>query len=134
MKSTHAVAALGLAGLLGIAVCGVSVAASAAPQSPTAPVGNTSAARETASIAVGKSGLPALSSGVGQATLVYCDPSTVSHAPNVSRSTSARCGINYSDGSVWQQSITVIFDRHGHPVADSATQGTEILPPTAGLL
>ena len=47
-------------------------------------------------------------------------------------STSASCGINYSDGSVWRQTVTVVFDSHGHPVTDSATLGTEVVQPTDG--
>ena len=54
---------------------------------------------------------------------MYCDPGTASHAPNVSSSASATCGINYSDGSVWKQKVIVIFDNHGHPVADWADLG-----------
>jgi hypothetical protein len=134
MRNTLAVAALGLAALFGIAACGTSVAATSTPRPSAAPTDNTSVAREIANIAAGKGGLPALANGEGQAASVYCDPSTVSHAPNVSRSTSATCGINYSDESVWKQKVTVTFDSHGHPVTDSANLGTEVLQPAAGLL
>ena len=44
------------------------------------------------------------------------------------------CGINYSDGSVWRQKVIVVFDNHGHPVADWADLGTEVLLPAAGQL
>ena len=134
MRNTLAVAALGLAALFGIAACGASVVATSEPWPSAAPADNTSVAREIANIAVGKGGLPALANGEGQAASVYCDPSTVSHAPNVSSSTSVTRGINYSDGSVWKQKVTVIFDSHGHPVADSANLGTEVSLPGAGLL
>ena len=91
-------------------------------------------AREIANIAAGKGGLAALAEGVAQAALVYCDPGTVSHAPNVRSSASATCGINYSDGSVWKQKVIVIFDNHGRPVADWADLGTEVLLPGTGQL
>ena len=87
-----------------------------------------------AHIAAGQDGLPALAEVVAQAALVYCDASTLSHAPNVRSSASATCGINYSDGSVWRQKVIVVFDNHGRPVADWADQGTEVLLPAAGQL
>lgn len=134
MRNTLTVAALGLAALFGIAACGTSVATTSAPRPSAAPADNTSVAREIANIAAGKDGLPPLANGEGQAALVYCDPSTVSHAPNASSSTSATCGINYSDGSVWKQKVTIIFDSHGHPVTDSVNLGTEVTLPATGLL
>jgi hypothetical protein len=45
---------------------------------------------------------------------------------------SASCGIDYSDGSAWRQTVTVTFDSHGRPVADRTNLGTELLPPTSG--
>ena len=103
MRNTLTVAALGLAALFGIAACGTSVATTSAPRprqhqrtTPAWP-GKSRISRPE------KDGLPPLANGEGQAALVYCDPSTVSHAPNASSSTSATCGINYSDGSVWKQ-------------------------------
>jgi hypothetical protein len=45
-----------------------------------------------------------------------------------------QCGINYADGSVWKQTVTVTSDSHGNPVADSANLGTEVLQPTDGQL
>ena len=134
MRYTLAVAALGLATVFGAAACGGSVAMASAPRSSAAPADNTSMAREIANIAAGKGGLAALAEGVAQAALVYCDPGTVSHAPNVRSSASATCGINYSDGSVWRQKVIVVFDNHGHPVADWADLGTEVLLPAAGQL
>ena len=134
MRNTLAVAALGLAALVGITACGASVAATSALRPAAAPADNTSMAREIADIVAGKGGLAALAEGVAQAASVYCDPSTVSHAPNVSSSASATCGINYSDGSVWRQKVIVVFDSHGHPVADWAELGTEVLLPSAGQL
>ena len=134
MRYTLAVAALGLATVFGAAACGGSVAMASAPRSSAAPADNTSMAREIANIAAGKGGLAALAEGVAQAALVYCDPGTVSHAPNVRSSASATCGINYSDGSVWKQKVIVIFDNHGRPVADWADLGTEVLLPGIGQL
>jgi hypothetical protein len=134
MRITLAVAPLGLAALLGITACGASVAATSAPPPPAAPADNTSMARDIANTATGKGGLAPLAEGVAQAASAYCDPGTVSHPPNVTSSASATCGINYSDGSVWKQKVTVVFDSHGHPVADWADPGTEVLLPAAGQL
>ena len=134
MRNTLAVAAFSLAALFGIAACSASITATSAPRPSAAPTDNTSMAREIANIAAGKGGLAALAEGVAQAALVYCDPGTVSHAPNVRSSASATCGINYSDGSVWKQKVIVIFDNHGHPVADWTDLGTEVLLPAAGQL
>jgi hypothetical protein len=134
MRSTLAVAALTLAGLCSVAACGASVPAASRPLPSTAPATNTSVAREIANIVVGRGGLTALDHGDGQAASAYCDPGTVSHPPNVSTSTSAACGINYADGSVWKQQVTVTFDSHGSPVADFANLGTEVLQPTDGQL
>jgi carbamoylphosphate synthase small subunit len=54
--------------------------------------------------------------------------------PKVSASTFASCGINYADGSVWKQTVTVTSDNHGNPVADSVNLETEVLQPTDGQL
>jgi hypothetical protein len=134
MRNTLAVAALSLAALFGIAACSASVATTSAPRPSAALADNTSVARKIANIAAGQGGLPALAEVVAQAALVYCDASTLSHAPNVRSSASATCGINYSDGSVWRQKVIVVFDTHGRPVADWADQGTEVLLPAAGQL
>ena len=91
-------------------------------------------ARDIANIAVGKGGLAALGNGVAQATLAVCDPGTVSNPPGPGTPASASCGINYSDGSVWKQTVTVTFNGHGSPVTAWADLGTEILQPTAGQL
>ena len=45
---------------------------------------------------------------------------------------SASCGISYSDGSVWRQTVTVTFDSHGSPVADWANLGAELVSPAGG--
>ena len=134
MRSTLAAAALTLAGLCAVAACGASVPGGIPAAAPAAPADNTSVAVEIANIVVGRGGLTALDHGDGQAASAYCDPGTVSHPLNVGTSTSAACGINYADGSVWKQQVTVTFDSHGKPVADFATLGTEVLPPTDGQL
>jgi len=133
MRNTLAIAALGLAGLLGAAACGASGPAESRPLPSVPPANNTSVAREIADIVVGRGGLTALYDGDGQAASAYCDPSTVSHAPNA-RALYASCGINYADGSVWKQKVTVTFDSHGTPVADSADLGPEVLHPADGQL
>ena len=94
--------------------------------------GESGVARDIARIAVGNGGLAALDQGDGLATLATCDPGTVSGPPGVSTPVSASCGINYSDGSVWRQTVTVTFNSNGNPVADWTDLGTEMLPPTAG--
>jgi hypothetical protein len=124
-----AVAVLGAAGFAGVAACGT---AAVQPRASAAPVDNNSVARYIARIAIGNGGLAALNDGDGQATLAICDPSTVSKRPEAGSPMSASCGINYADGSVWKQTVTVIVDRHGDPVADSTSLGTEILQPTGG--
>ena len=134
MKRTPAIAVIGLAGLLGVAACGARVQATPVPVPPAAPINSDSLARQIANIAVGKGagGLTALSDGDGQATVAYCNPSTVSRPPHASTSASVSCAIGYSDGSVWQQTITVAFDSHGRPIAGWANVGTEIVQPGAG--
>ena len=134
MRNTLAVAALGLAGLLSVAACGASVPATSRPLPSTAPANNTSVAREIATIVVGRGGLAALDHGVGRAISATCDPGTASNPSKVSVSTFASCGINYADGSVWKQTVTVTSDSQGNPVADSANLGTEVLRPTDGQL
>lgn len=127
-----AIAALGVAGFCGVAACGSAVQASSQPRPAAAPTDNTVLARDIARIAAGDGGLAALDNGDGQATLAYCDPGMVSGRPNTGTPVSASCGISYSDGSVWRQTVTVTFDSHGSPVADWASLGTEVLPPTGG--
>ena len=89
-------------------------------------------AREIANIVVGTGGLTALDNGDGQAISAVCDPGTVSNPSKVSASTSASCGINYADGSVWKQTVTVTSDSHGNPVTYRANLGTEVLRSTDG--
>jgi hypothetical protein len=83
-------------------------------------------------MAAGNGELAALNNGTGRAVMATCDPGTVSNRPWVGAAMSASCGIHYSDGSVWRQTVTVTFDGHGIPVAEGANLGTEVLPPTGG--
>jgi hypothetical protein len=76
--------------------------------------------------------LTALAGSDGQATSANCDPSTVSNPPDVSTPTSASCDITYSDGSVWQQTVTITFRSQGNPVTDSTNAGTELSQPASG--
>jgi hypothetical protein len=133
-RKALAIAALGLAASCGVAACGTGVAAASGSRPHAAPTDNAGVARDIANIAVGKGGLAALGNGVAWATLVVCDPGTVSNPPGPDTPTSASCGINYSDGSVWKRTVTVTFNGHGTPVIVRASLGTEILPPTAGQL
>jgi hypothetical protein len=133
MRKVLAIAALGVAGFCGVAACGTAVQASSQPRPPSAaPADSAGVARDIARIAMGNSGLAALDNGDGQAALAYCDPGTVSHRTGTGTPVSASCGISYSDGSVWRQTVTVTFGSHGSPVADWANLGTELLPPTVG--
>ncbi len=133
-RKVLAIAALGVAGSLGLAACaGAAVPellqsrSSAAPLRPTAD--SSGVARDIARIAIGNGGLPALDQGGGQAYLATCDPGTVSNGA-AGTSTSALCGIGYADGSVWQQTVTVTFGSQGKPIADGTNLGTELLMPT----
>ena len=127
------IAALGVAGICGVAACGTAAQASSQPRPPSvAPMDSASMARDIARIAVGNGGLAALDNGDGLATMAYCDPAAVPGRLHVSDPVSASCGISYSDGSVWLQTVTVSFDGHGRPVADRANLGTELVQPTGG--
>ena len=133
MRKVLAIAALGVAGFCGVAACATTGQAGSQPRPPSAAAADsTGVARDIARIAVGNGGLAALGNGDGQATLAYCDPSTVSGRSPVGTPVSASCGISYSDGSVWRQTVTVAFDGHGRPVADRANLGTELVQPTSG--
>jgi hypothetical protein len=129
MRKVLAIAALGVAGFLGVAACATAVPAVLAS---TVPTGNNSVARDIARIAIGNGGLTALDQGDGRAYLATCDPGTVSNRPAAGASTSALCGISYADGSVWRQTVTVTFDSQGKPVADGTNLGTELLMPIGG--
>jgi hypothetical protein len=128
-----AIAALGVAGMWGVAACGAAVQGSSQTRPPSAaPADSAGMARDIARIAVGTGGLAALDNGDGLATLAYCDPATVSGGLYGSSPVSASCGMSYSDGSVWRQTVTVTFDGHGRPVADRTDLGTELVQPAGG--
>ena len=139
MRKVLAFAALGVAGFCGVAACASAGQGTSQPQpsasvlSPSAaPADSNGMARDIARIAVGNGGLAALDNGDGRAAVAYCDPSTVSSRARVGTPVSASCGINYSDGSVWRQTVTVTFGSHGSPVADWANLGTELVSPAGG--
>jgi hypothetical protein len=138
LRKVLAIAALGMAGFGGVAACASTVPAGAQPRSPASalspavPTTHEGAARTIARIAAGNGGLAALNNGSGRAVMATCDPGTVSNRSRAGAAMSASCGIQYSDGSVWRQTVTVTFDGHGIPVADGANLGTEVLPPTGG--
>jgi len=150
-KRIVAIPALGLAGLLGVAACGTAAPAttSAADQPPPASTPQTTpastpqttqaaqvgpspqqVAQWIAGIAVGNGSLSALQWSDGQATYADCDPSTVSNPPDAGTPTSALCDITYSDGSVWNQTVTITLDSQANPVSDSTNVGTELSQPT----
>ena len=144
IKRITAITALGLAGFLGVAACGTTSPA-AAPTAPQTPPTSTSeapltaqagpspeqVAQDIAGIAVGNGPLTALEGSDGTATYANCDPSTVSNPPDISSPTSASCDITFSDGSIWQQTVTITFDSQGNPIADSTNSGTELSQPTS---
>lgn len=133
MRKVLAIAALGVAGSCGVAACGSAVQASGQPRPlAAAATDSTSLARDIAKIAIGNDRLDALYNGEGRATLAHCDPDTVSGRPGAGSPVSASCGVKYSNGAVWQQTVTVTFDSHGRPVADGTNLGTELLPPRSG--
>ena len=133
MRKVLALAALSVAVFWGVAACATAVQPGSQPRPPSAaPADSTGVARDIARIAVGNGGLAALDNGDGRATLAYCDPATVSNRIGADSPVSASCGINYSDGSVWRQTVTVTFDKNGRPVAARTNLGTELLQPTNG--
>jgi hypothetical protein len=140
-RAIFSIAALGVAGYLGVTFSTGAPAPPPAPQtSPAAVAGQPpptdhsaeEVAQGVANIAVGNGALAALDGGDGQATSANCDPGTVSNPPEVSAPTSASCDITYSDGSIWQQTVTITFDSQGNPVADSTNAGTELVQPAGG--
>jgi hypothetical protein len=88
-------------------------------------------AREIANLAVGNGGLDPLATDDGvTATDATCDPQTVSNPSDVSTPTTASCDITYSDGSVWQQTVTITYDSKGQPLTSSTNSGIELSQPT----
>ncbi len=133
MRKVLAIAALGVAGFCGVAACATTGQASSQHRPPSAATTDSAGvAWDIARIAVGNGGLAALDNGDGRATLAYCDPSTVSSRLHADTAMSVSCGISYSDGSVWRQTVTVTFDSHGSPVADWANLGAELVSPAGG--
>jgi cytoskeletal protein RodZ len=155
-----AIAALGLAGFLSVTACSTTTTPAAAPTAPhslSAPTQQAQQAAQQAAqpaqqasqpaedasptpdqvaqwvagIAVGNDALTALQGDDGTATSAECDPSTVSNPADVNTPTSASCNITYSDGSDWQQTVTITFDSQGNPVADSTNVGIEESQPTS---
>lgn len=158
-KNIAVIAALGLAGFLSVTAC-TSTSPAAAPAATQPPPATSSqsqpaptpqaqpastpqdqqavqpgpspeqVAKDVAEIAVGNGPLTALAGGGVTATYANCDPATVSNPPDVSTPTSASCAITYSDGSVWQQTVTITYDSQGNPVAASTNVGIELSQPT----
>lgn len=61
------------------------------------------------------------------ATSATCDPATVSDPPAVTTPTTVSCDITYSDGSVWQQTVTVTYDNDGTPATVSTDDGIQVV-------
>jgi len=154
-KNVAAIAALGLAGFLSVTAC-TSTSPAAVPAATQSQPASTpqsqpastpldqpdvqpdvqpgaspdQVAKDVAEIAVGNGPLNALAGGGVTATYADCDPTTVSNPPDASAPTSASCAITYSDGSVWQQTVTITYDGQGNPVAASTNVGIELSQPT----
>lgn len=147
-KKIAAVAALGLIGFLSVTACTTTrtVAVPATPQpqpattqtaQPTVPDSGAQpdpspeqVARFVANVAVGNGPLYALAVNGVTATDATCDPATVSNPADPSTPTTASCDITYSDGSVWEQTVTITYDSQGDPVTASTNTGTELSQPT----
>jgi hypothetical protein len=160
ITSIVAITALGLAGFLGVAACSAAPATTSATDQPppasspadapasspsAAPASSPSAApaaltgtspqqvaQWVANIAVGNGPLTALSWSDGQATYADCDPSTVSNPSGAGTPAAAVCDIEYSDGSIWQQTVTITLDSQANPASDSTNVGTELAQPANG--
>jgi len=145
-KRVAAVTVLGLAGALGVTACSihqspapVHVAAPVAPQAQpastppaqqavqTIPSQPDSDAGETAQNIADYLVSTQFQAGDGTtATDATCDPATVSDPPAVTTPTTVSCDITYSDGSVWQQTVTVTYDNDGNPATVSTDDGIQL--------
>jgi hypothetical protein len=143
-KRVAAVTLLGLAGALSVTACGTGpspvpappVAPQAQPASTppaqqavqTIPSQPDSDAGETAQNIADYLVSTQFEAGDGlTATNATCDPATVSDPPAVTTPTTVSCDITYSDGSVWQQTVTVTYDNDGSPATVSTNDGIELV-------
>jgi YD repeat-containing protein len=150
-KRIAAITVLGLAGALSVTACSTGPSPSPAPTHVVAPATQQShpASTPTAQPAVRIAPSSQPDSGAGgtaqniadylvssqyeagdgtTATDASCDPATVSDPPAVTTPTTASCDITYSDGSVWQQTVTITYDNQGNPVSVSTNDGIELAP------
>jgi hypothetical protein len=147
-RRVAALTILGLAGALCVTACGTNpsptpthVVVPVAPQPPTAsaptahqevetnPSQPDSEAGETAQNIADYLVSTQFEAGDGTtATSATCDPATVSDPPAVTTPTTVSCDITYSDGSVWQQTVTVIYDDEGNPATVSTDDGIQLVP------
>ena len=135
-KRIAAITVLGLAGALSVTACsqgpgpgptngGTPTAQPSPPAStPTAP---SSGAGETAQNIADYLVFTQFEANDGTtASDATCDPATVSYPPAVTTPTTASCDITYSDGSTWQQTVTVTYDNEGNPATVSTNDGIEL--------
>lgn len=146
-KRVAAVTLLGLAGALSVTACSTGTsptpthvaATEAQPSNPaptptaqqpvvTNPSQPDSGAGETAQNIADYLVSTQFEAGDGTtAASATCDPATVSDPPAVTTPTTVSCDITYSDGSVWQQTVTVTYDNDGTPATVSTDHGVQLV-------
>lgn len=144
-KRIAAITVLGLAGALSVTACSAGPSPSPAPTHVVAPATQQSHPASTPTVQPAVVTVPSAAetakeiayylvssqfeAGDGTtATDASCDPATVSDPPAVTTPTTASCDITYSDGSVWQQTVTITYDNEGNPISVSTNDGIELAP------
>jgi hypothetical protein len=150
-KKVVVIAALGLAGALSVTAWSSHLDPSPVPTHTTAPVAHNSPAPAAPTAQPSMPTDPDSSTGRSEdgtarnianyivsepldagdgttATDATCDPATVSDPSDVSTPTSVSCDITYSDGTVWQQTVTITYDEQGNPDDLQTNDGVELSP------
>ena len=140
-KRIAAITVLGLAGALTVTACSTGPSPSPAPTHVVAPATQQaqpavvtvpssqpdSGADKTAQNIADYLVSSQFEAGDGTTTTdASCDPATVFDPPAVTTPTTASCDITYSDGSVWQQTVTITYDNEGNPISVSTNDGIEL--------
>jgi hypothetical protein len=106
-----------------------------APAQPAQPDPDTSSGRSAESVAQQVADYlvsdPFVAGDGTVTTAATCDSATVSDPADVSTPTSVSCDITYSDGSEWQQTVTITYDDQGNPTQVSTNDGIELSPATS---
>jgi hypothetical protein len=148
-KRIAAITVLGLAGALSVTACSTGpspaptpVVAPSTPPSPPAPTPSEQQAAatvpgsqpdssdgETAQNIADYLVSTQFEAGDGTTTTdASCDPATVSDPPSFTTPTTVSCDITYSDGSVWQQTVSITYDEGGNATSVSTDDGIELTP------